>query len=180
MILADLLQHALTVDELRRLLTTCADDLNAPDCRDRAFIWLSVSTGWQPGVLLDLDTRGVVERADGGMIRIRDRIAGVGGSAWAALDWWLAWVAESHVEGHVFCALRRVLGRHALDDRLGVHGLRKALKARAREAGIPDFTPRRLRYTFALLASMAGWTEREIWARMRGVEGTPEIASFVV
>lgn len=159
-------------DQIRRLIKAC-DTKDFLGRRDEAVVRLLAETGLRAGECLGLTTddvdleRGLVtvthEHGKGG----KGRIVAIGPQTSAVLDRYLR-ARRTH----------RLASTDALflgggDQTLGYHGLRVALMARARAAGIEGFHLHRLRHSFASrwlasggseggLMSAAGWTTREM------------------
>lgn len=168
--------EVLTTDQLRRMVKACAGK-ELRDRRDEACLRLLLETGLRASELLALDVADVdlqqgvvtVRRGKGG----KGRRVGVGPQTGAAIDRYLR-VRRHHRLAQRTTALW--LTETGGKERLGYHGLRVALLARARLAGIDDFHIHKMRHTFASrwldgkgseggLMSAAGWARRDMLDR---------------
>jgi integrase/recombinase XerD len=164
---------SLTDDQLKALFAACKGKTFVCK-RDEAIVRFMAETGCRAGELLnmtvdDIDLQrgsAIIRRGKGG----RGRQVPFGPQTAAAIDRYL-----------------RMRRRHKLVDApalwlgasiptLSYAGLLKALKARARSAGIDHFTPHQLRHTFASrwlrangseqgLMTTAGWSRHEMLRR---------------
>ncbi|BBY36504.1 tyrosine recombinase XerD [Mycobacterium mantenii] len=160
----------LTADEIRLLLKACGgkDFLGR---RDEAVVRLLAETGLRAGECLGLTTADVnlerglvtVHRGKGG----KGRVVTIGPQTAAALDRYLR-ARRTHRLAHT-----APLFLGGGDQGLGYHGLRVALLARAKQAGIEGFHLHRMRHSWASrwlesggseggLMSAAGWSTREM------------------
>jgi site-specific recombinase XerD len=162
----------LTDDELRLLIKACAGK-QLRDRRDEAILRTFVETGLRAGELLALNVPDV--DLGRGLVTIRRGKGGVGRyvpispQAGAAIDRYLR--ARRH--HRLASSLALWLAETGGGQRLGYHGLRVALLARAHAAGVEGFHIHKLRHTFASrwlatggseggLMSVAGWRTREM------------------
>jgi len=189
------LVEPLTDAELRALIATCnvADDHVRPedtlnDRRDEAIIRLMFETAIRSGELVDPQLDDVdlvsrlitIRRGKGG----RDRVIPVGRATTEAL---LAYLDRR--EQHALAASPDLwLGNRR--QRFGREGLSRALRRRAKRAGVQGFRPHRLRHTAAHrwlaaggsesgLMAMAGWTRSDTlirYTRARASERAAEEA----
>ena len=179
------LVEPLTDTELRALIATCAvpdDDAQAGtkagdtlnDHRDEAIIRLMFETAIRSGELVDLQLDDVdliarlitIRRGKGG----RGRVIPIGQATTEAL---LAYL--DHREQHPLAASPDLwLGNRG--QQFGRDGLSRALRRRAKRAGVQGFRPHRLRHTAAHrwlaaggsesgLMAIAGWTRSDMLVR---------------
>ena len=175
------LVEPLTDAELRALLATCvvSDDHARPedtlnDRRDEAIIRLMFETAIRSGELVDLQFNDVdliarlitIRRGKGG----RGRVIPVGQRTTEAL---LAYLDQR--EQHPLAASPDLwLGNRG--QRFGREGLSRALRRRAKRAGVQGFRPHRLRHTAAHrwlaaggsesgLMAIAGWSRSDMLVR---------------
>ena len=179
------LVEPLTDGELRALLATCAvhddragkgarpeDTLN--DRRDEAIIRIMFETAIRSGELVDLQLDDLdligrlatIRRGKGG----RGRVIPIGQATAQALLVYLA-----HREQHPLAASPDLwLGNRG--QKVGREGLSRALRRRAKRAGVQGFRPHRLRHTAAHrwlaaggsesgLMAIAGWTRSDMLVR---------------
>ncbi|QZA20285.1 tyrosine-type recombinase/integrase [Mycobacterium malmoense] len=162
----------LTDDELRLMLKACAGK-EFRNRRDEACLRLLVETGMRAGELLALSVHDVDFVR--GLVTIRKGKGGVGrhvpfeAQTGAAIDRYLR-ARKQHRLSETSALWLSETGRQA---RLGYHGLRIALLARAAAAGVEGFHIHKLRHTFASrflslggtegsLMQLAGWRTREM------------------
>jgi site-specific recombinase XerD len=162
----------LSDDELRALVAACKGKAFI-DFRDEAIVRLFLEAGLRAGELLRLTVddvhlgRGlaVVQRGKGG----RGRVVSFGPPAGTAIDRYLR-RARPH---HRLASESKALWLGGGGQTLGYHGLDKALKERAEQAGIKGFHIHLLRHTWASrwrakggtsegLMALAGWSSREM------------------
>jgi site-specific recombinase XerD len=162
----------LSDDELRLMLKACAGKA-LRDRRDEACLRLLAETGMRAGELLGLNVpdvdlgRGVavIRRGKGGACRY----VPFGPVTGAVVDRYLRVRRHHRLAGTPALWLAETGG----GERLGYHGLRVALLARAKVAGVEGFHVHKLRHTFASrwlaakgseggLMSVAGWRTREM------------------
>jgi len=147
--------------ELRRLVKAC-EGKTLRDRRDEALVRLLAETGMRAGECValavgDVDVRGglvVVRRGKGG----RGRVVPFGPQTARSIDRYLR-VRRGHALAHTEHLWLGDQGR-----RLRYDGLRVALAARARAAGIAHLTPHVLRHTYAHRWLAAGGTEGGLMA----------------
>jgi integrase len=162
----------LTADEIRLLLKACSGrDFVAR--RDEAAVRLLAECGLRAGELVGLTTADVnldkglvvIQRGKGG----KGRIVAVGPQTAASIDRYLR-VRKTH---RLAATPPLFLGGGSNQANLGYHGLRCALRERARLAGIEGFHLHQLRHSFASrwlagggteggLMSAAGWSGRDM------------------
>jgi integrase/recombinase XerD len=161
----------LTADEIRAMLKAC-NGKRFGDLRDAAMLRLLFEGAMRIGELLALDlddvdlTNGsaLIRRGKGG----RGRPVPFGAQTARAIDRWLR-VRKSHRLADECPALWLAERR----DRLGYHGARKTLLARAEAAGVQSFHPHLSRHTAATrwlaaggseggLMAVAGWSNRSM------------------
>lgn len=164
--------EVLDEDQLRLMLKACAGKSLA-DRRDEACLRLLTETGMRAGELLALNVpdvdlgRGLVtiRRGKGG----KGRYVPFGAQTAASVDRYLRTRHRHRLASTAALWLPETGGA----DRLGYHGLRVALLARARSAGVQGFHLHKLRHTFASrwlaskgseggLMAVAGWSSREM------------------
>jgi integrase len=151
--------HPLTVEQARALVMACAGD-KPIDIRDKAIAVLGLRTGLRRAGMCDLKIEDLKGR------RLHARIKGgrdidivLDDETLTALREWLSVLRSA---GENSGPLFRSVSRSALDgttnigERLTTDGLYRALKARAKLAGIPNFYPHVLRHTFVSMAVEAG------------------------
>jgi integrase/recombinase XerD len=163
----------LSDDELRRLVKAC-EGRTLRDRRDEALVRLMFETGLRAGEVValhleDLDVLGgtlLVRRGKGGS----GRLVPFSAQTARALDRYLRLR-----RGHTLAGEPNLwLGENS--SRLGYDGLYRALRKRARAAGIPRFSPHMLRHTAASrwlaaggseggLMAVAGWRRRDMLDR---------------
>ncbi|WP_460818742.1 tyrosine-type recombinase/integrase [Nocardioides korecus] len=189
------LVEPLTDAELRALIATCAvsDDHARPEDtlnhrRDEAIIRLMFETAIRSGELVDLRFDDVdliarlitIRRGKGG----RGRVIPIGPATTEALLIYL-----DHREQHPLAPSPDLwLGNRG--QQFGREGLSRALRRRAKRAGVQGFRPHRLRHTAAHrwlaaggsesgLMAMAGWTRSDMlirYTRARAAERAVEEA----
>jgi site-specific recombinase XerC len=169
----------LTDDQLRALIATYATPTHHPDeplhhRRDEAIIRLMFETGIRVGETIGLDVddidlaagRVTIRRGKGG----RGRVIPIGPATNAALHVYLV-LRDKHR-----CADSPELWLGERGTRFGYDGLSRALRRRARLAGITGFHPHKLRHTAAHrwlaaggsesgLMAIAGWTRTDMLVR---------------
>ena len=157
----------LTEDELKRLLKSCQGK-RLCDRRDEAIVRLLHETGMRAGecVALNVDDIdmvrmvAVIVRGKGG----RGRMVAFGSQTALALDRYM------RVRRHHLRAEERPGGQQPLwlgeytTGRLGYHGLRQGLAARAAAAGLASFHPHMLRHTWAHKFNAAGGSDGALMA----------------
>lgn len=175
------LVEPLTDGELRALIATCAvhDDHARPedtlnDRRDEAIIRIMFETAIRSAELVDLQLDDLdlvarlitIRRGKGG----RGRVIPIGQATTEALLVYLA-----HREQHPLAASPDLwLGNRG--QQFGREGLSRALRRRAKRAGVQGFRPHRLRHTAAHrwlaaggsesgLMAIAGWTRTDMLVR---------------
>jgi site-specific recombinase XerD len=180
----------LTDDQLRALIATCATPTHRPDeplhhRRDEAIIRLMFETGVRIGETIALqvddvalDARRVtIRRGKGGP----GRVIPIGPSTSAALRAYLAHRA------HHRCAESSELWLGERGRGFCYDGLSRALRRRARLAGITGFHPHKLRHTAAHrwlaaggsesgLMAIAGWTRTDMLVRYTRVHASERAA----
>jgi integrase/recombinase XerD len=148
--------ESLSDDDVKRMAKACAGR-EFRDVRDAAILRLMVETGLRAGEVVALSVGDIDVRTGVAIIRKaknrRGRKVSFGPRTAAAVDRYLR-----QRRGH------RLAGTSALwlGDRgveFGYAGLRKALAARAKAAGITGFHPHKLRHTFASRWLGAGGSE---------------------
>ena len=169
----------LSEDQLRALIATCTNPAHRPDerlhhRRDEALIRLMAETGIRASEVvavevadLDLDIHRItVRRGKGGILRTIP----VGPTTIAAIRAYLD-EREHHSRAE---SARLWLGERGAT--FGYDGLNRALRRRARQAGVDGFHLHRLRHTAAHrwlaaggsesgLMAMAGWTRTDMLVR---------------
>jgi site-specific recombinase XerD len=169
----------LTDDELRALITTCTAPTHRPDeplhhRRDEAIIRLMLETGIRAGELIALGADDVdlvaglvtIRRGKGG----RGRVIAIGPAVTRALHAYLD-LRQHHRHAD---ATQLWLGERGTS--FGYDGLGRALRRRAKRAGIKGFHPHKLRHTAAHrwlahggsesgLMAIAGWTRTDMLVR---------------
>lgn len=169
----------LTDDQLRALIATCVTPTHRPDeplhhHRDEAIIRLMFETGIRIGETIALQVADVdlesgrvtVRRGRGG----RGRVIPVGPATSGALRAYLAY------REHHRCAESPELWLGERGTGFGYDGLSRALRRRAKLAGITGFHPHKLRHTAAHrwlaaggsesgLMAIAGWTRTDMLVR---------------
>ena len=164
--------EVLTDDDLRLMLKACAGRA-LRDRRDEAMLRLLANTGMRAGELLRLNTgdldlgRGVavIRKGKGG----KGRYVQFDPQTAAAVDRYLRVRRHHRLASTPALWLTETGG----GERLSYHGLRVALLARARAAGVEGFHVHKLRHTFASrwlgkggseggLMAAAGWSSREM------------------
>lgn len=146
-------RDALTVDEVRRMIATCA--LNRPrDIRDRAIITVGVRTGLRASELAGLAWRML----DGYIATLttkgrKVRPVALDDACIAALKQWSEWMEAQgyQVRGQIFRGVSQqdINSGYRITQRLTRHKVRKAVSDRGKQAGIerPVF-PHLFRHTF--------------------------------
>lgn len=142
--------RSLTRRELIALFDICADDASPAGARDAAILALGYAAGGLRRaeiVALDLDsyeptTNMLIIKGKGN----KKRTAYVRGGALRALDDWLA--ARGLTAGPLFSRLQQGGPAGAADGRLTPQSIYDMYKARAREAGVADFSPHDVRRSF--------------------------------
>lgn len=139
--------HALTLGELMALVSTCQDGTQA-GARDAAMLAVAYSCGLRRAEIVGLDlsdydgAQGVIT-AKGK--RNKTRTVPIQNGARAALEDWLtvrgAWA------GALFVSIRK--GDHMTHDRMTTQGVYTTFAARAKGAGVANFSPHDMRRTFA-------------------------------
>ena len=176
-------RHALVTplreDELRALIRTCTHPTFRVDepfhhVRDEAVIRLMMETGIRAGELIGLDVDDLDLRAGRILVRFgkggRSRVIPVGPATAQSLRNYLE-LRQLHP-----CSERTSLWLGCRGTQFGYDGLGKALRRRAKLAGITDFHPHKLRHTAAHrwlaaggsesgLMAMAGWTRTDMLVR---------------
>ncbi|WP_156296380.1 tyrosine-type recombinase/integrase [Mycobacterium paragordonae] len=177
--------NALSDDQLRRLIKACAGK-QLIDRRDEAIIRLMAETGLRAGEViamqvadLDLqDGRAVVRRGKGG----KGRAVPFGAQTAAALDRYVR-ARRTH---RLSATAALWLGGGG--QTFSYSGLDKALKARARVAGIDNFHLHLMRHTAATrwlraggseggLMAVAGWSTRSMVDRYTGASAAERAAN---
>ena len=174
--------HALTDDELRRLIKACHGK-SFKDRRDEAVIRLMLETGMRAGEVIGMQTSDCdLQRGLATVRRGKGRVAPFGPQTATAIDRYM-----------------RMRRTHRLADTgplwvggggktLGYHGLNRSLKERADAAGITPFYPHLLRHTAATrwlraggsesgLMAVAGWSTREMIDRYTGASAAERAAT---
>jgi integrase len=153
-------KHALTQDQCRKLLATCAGS-SPPDMRDRAMILVGIHAALRRKELCRIDLADIApERitviAKGG----KAHSIALPEEAWRALCRWRDWVKRRGiVEGRLFRSIRpRISGDWDIGRSISETGFYKVLKKRARDAGLGNLNvhPHGLRHTHVWLALEAG------------------------
>jgi site-specific recombinase XerD len=176
--------HALTDDQLRRLIKAC-QGRTLKDRRDEAIVRLLLETGMRAGELIGMQTsdvdlqRGlvIVRRGKGG----KGRVAPFGPQTATAIDRYMR-ARRTH----------RLADTGALwvgggGKTIGYSGLWRSLKERADAAGIENFHPHLMRHTAATrwlraggsesgLMAVAGWSTREMIDRYTGASASERAA----
>jgi integrase/recombinase XerD len=176
--------HALTDDQLRRLIKAC-QGRTLKDRRDEAIVRLLLETGMTAGELIGTQTsdvdlqRGlvIVRRGKGG----KGRVAPFGPQTATAIDRYMR-ARRTH----------RLADTGALwvgggGKTIGYSGLWRSLKERADAAGIENFHPHLMRHTAATrwlraggsesgLMAVAGWSTREMIDRYTGASASERAA----
>jgi integrase/recombinase XerD len=176
--------HALTDDQLRRLIKAC-QGRTLKDRRDEAIVRLLLETGMRAGELIGTQTsdvdlqRGlvIVRRGKGG----KGRVAPFGPQTATAIDRYMR-ARRTH----------RLADTGALwvgggGKTIGYSGLWRSLKERADAAGIENFHPHLMRHTAATrwlraggsesgLMAVAGWSTREMIDRYTGASASERAA----
>jgi site-specific recombinase XerD len=177
--------RALDTDQLKALIKACSGQ-RLSDRRDEAIVRLMLETGARASEVVglavddvDLDREQVViRRGKGG----KGRIVGIGPQTVMALDRYLR-MRRRHP---LASASALWLGAQG-GKTFGYAGLRGALKARARAAGIEGFHPHLMRHTFATrwkaaqgtddgLMAVAGWSSRTMIDRYAGAAAAQRAA----
>jgi site-specific recombinase XerD len=177
---------ALTEEQIRALVKAC-QGTSFVDRRDEAIVRLMLETGMRAGELIGLAVSDVnvarglatVRRGKGG----KGRIVPFGPQTAAALDRYLRAARR----------IQRVTDTGPLwvgggGKTFGYHGLDKALKKRARLAGIDGFHAHLTRHTFATrwkaargsddgLMAVAGWSSRDMIDRYAGAAAAERAAA---
>jgi site-specific recombinase XerD len=156
--------EVLTTEQLRRLVRACHGK-ELRDRRDEACVRLLIETGIRASELLGLNITDVdlqqgtvaIRRGKGG----KGRYVPIGPQAGAAVDRYLR-VRRHHKLAQRTPALW--LTETGGKERLGYHGLRVALLARAKAAGIEDFHIHKMRHTWTTRAMDAGGSEGGVMA----------------
>ncbi len=153
-------KHALTLDQTRALIRACGGR-TPRDLRDRAMILIGIHAALRRRELCRIDL------GDIGNERLTTIIKGgrrhevsVQGEAWQALRRWQDWLRRHGItEGRCFRSIRStVQDDWKLGESLSENGFYKALKQRARQAGLGhvNIHPHGLRHTHVWLALEAG------------------------
>ena len=163
-------KRALTWKEGRKLVAAC-DGPKGRDLRDRAIITLGLRTGMLRFSMCQLDFKDVTAKGSltftkkGGekhTITLDD-------VTYAALRAWIDWLVEHDIESSfVFRSLgRQRVSRNAevsIGDQLTPDGLYRALRERAKKAGLSDLHPHVFRKTFLAWVQRVGAKPAQIEA----------------
>lgn len=140
--------RALSAGEIAALLDACADDPTPAGRRDAAMLALLRACGLRRAELCALDLADWTP-ADGALRvrgkRNKERAVYVAGGALDALTDWLA--ERGSEPGALFCPVNR--GGKVTVRRMHAEAVWAALRKRAEQAGVRDFSPHDLRRTFA-------------------------------
>lgn len=149
----------LTVEQARALVLACAGD-KPIDVRDKAIAVLGLRTGLRRASMCDLKIDDLKGR------KLKARIKGdreneiiIDDETLTAIKEWLAVLRTADISsGPMFRSVSRssLDGTTNIGENLTTDGLYRALKARAKAAGIPNFYPHVLRHTFVAMAVKAG------------------------
>lgn len=149
----------LTLQQTRALVATCVPEHHPIAMRDRSLILTGLHTGLRRAEICNIEIADVRGQKITAVVKGRKvHTVKLGDEPFAAMQVWLAWLAEQGVrEGRVYRSVRpAVQTPWIVGKSLSPDGLAKILRARGQQIGIEDLHPHTLRHTFASLALQSG------------------------
>jgi integrase len=149
----------LSVEQARALVLACAGD-KPIDIRDKAIAVLGLRTGLRRSAMCDLKIEDLKGRKLNAPIKGgRDVQIILDDETMVAIREWLTVLRSADItSGPLFRSVSRssLDGTTNIGENLTTDGLYRALKARAKMAGVQNFYPHVLRHTFIFMAVAAG------------------------